>query len=1114
MFAAADHPILASMSATDSRVDMPPLTWSDLGVNGLPTGTVTLLLADIEGSTRLWETQPDVTAAAVARLDRTLTDLVSTHHGVRPIEQGEGDSFVIAFNRAGDAVACALDLQLAPLLPIRLRIGVHTGDVQLRDEGNYIGPAINRTGRLRDLAHGGQTVLSGTTEAIVTDSLPAGTWLTDLGTYQLRDLPRPERVVQLCHADLNSDFPPLCTTKAAATHNIPAQLTSFIGRVEQLAEVPQILAANRLVTLTGAGGVGKTRLAVEVAALLAGELDGGVWFVDLAPIADPDLVAIAAARALGLPDQPGRSTTATLLGFIGNRQMLVVLDNCEHLLDATAALIKALLGACAGLRLLVTSREPIGVAGEVTWRVPSLSLADEAIELFVDRARLAQREFSITDVAAAVAEICRRLDGVPLAIELAAARVRALSVDEIRDSLHDRFRLLTGTTRTAVRRQQTLRASVDWSHALLTESERVLFRRLAVFVGGFDLAAARAVAAGSDVERYQVLDQITLLVDKSLVVTESASGATRYRLLETVRQYALEKLGESGEGDDVRARHRDHYLGIVDLFDNPAEVSDEQQIERVEAEIDNLRGAFAWSLDRGDVETALRFASALLPLWLARGRIHEALVGWFDAALSASDGQRGDLAPAIEARALADRAVLHAWAIGTDSEDWAERALEMAREIGDSALLARALAARGVVAVYRGEAEQRYFDEAIELARPLGDKWTMGQILSWQANMAFLAGDPIAARNAAEEGRQLAGAIGDRFTTRQCSTWLGWAQAITGDLAAGVQQLRDVETEAEAGQDAVWWTVSMHYRGLAISYRGDSGAALDILDRPMSVLTEFGDMWMGNSNGVRAIAALAAGEVLEAERTSAEAWDQLSANPLHRQMYVHVRAESALAQADLDSARRWADEAVAVAAGWHRVLALTTRARVGIAQGQVDQAEQDAHEALAAATGLSALLGVPDILELLAILAVHGGRYPEAGRLFGAADALRQRIDSVRFKTHDAEHDDAVARLRDAFGDSEFQAAWAEGAALSTEESIAYAQRGRGERQRPAAGWGSLTPTERAVVGLVSEGLSNKAIAARLFISLRTVESHLTHVYAKLGLSSRVQLAQEAARHG
>ncbi|MDT5138394.1 MAG: hypothetical protein QOD58_2656, partial [Mycobacterium sp.] len=407
--------MLASMSATGPRVDT--LNWSDLGVNELPTGTVTLLLADIEGSTRLWETQPEVMADAVARLDRVLGELVSNHRGVRPIDQGEGDSFVIAFNRASDAVACAVDLQLAPLLPIRLRLGIHTGDVQLRDpksgEANYIGPAINRAGRLRDLAHGGQTVLSSATEAMVMDSLPPDAWLTDLGTYQLRDLPRPDRVLQLCHPDLSNEFPPLRTPKTIAAHNLPAQLTTFVGRRDQLAEVRRALAASRLVTLTGAGGVGKTRLAVEVAASLAEELAAGVWFVDLAPIADPDIVAIAAARALGLPDQPGRSTTETLLAFIGNREMLVILDNCEHLLDATAALIKALLSACPGLRLLVTSREPIGVGGEVTWRVPSLSLEDEAIELFVDRARLARPDFTITDETAAVTEICRRLDGMP-----------------------------------------------------------------------------------------------------------------------------------------------------------------------------------------------------------------------------------------------------------------------------------------------------------------------------------------------------------------------------------------------------------------------------------------------------------------------------------------------------------------------------------------------------------------------------------------------------------------------------------------------------------------------------------------------------------------------------
>ena len=285
--------MLASMSATGPRVETPPLNWSDLGVNELPTGTVTLLLADIEGSTRLWETRPEEMAAAVARLDHTLSDLVATHNGVRPIDQGEGDSFVIAFNRASDAVVCAVDLQLAPLLPIRLRIGVHTGDVQLRDEGNYIGPAINRTGRLRDLAHGGQTVLSGATEAMVIDNLPDNAWLSDQGMYQLRDLPRPERVLQLCHPDLSNEFPPLRTATTVAKHNLPAQLTSFIGRGEQIRDVRQMLATNRLVTLTGAGGVGKTRLAVEVAAPSVEELDGGVWFVDLAPIADPDIVAIA-----------------------------------------------------------------------------------------------------------------------------------------------------------------------------------------------------------------------------------------------------------------------------------------------------------------------------------------------------------------------------------------------------------------------------------------------------------------------------------------------------------------------------------------------------------------------------------------------------------------------------------------------------------------------------------------------------------------------------------------------------------------------------------------------------------------------------------------------------
>ncbi len=648
--------MLASMSDIDPRVDAPLVDWSELSVSGLlPTGTVTLLLADVEGSTRLWETQPDEMTAAMARLNQTVSQTIAAHDGVRPVEQGEGDSFVAAFARASDAVAAALELQRAPLAPIRLRIGVHTGEIQLRDEGNYAGPTINRTARLRDLGHGGQTLLSSVTEALILDGLPPGAWLSELGTHPLRDLPRPERVVQLCHPDLVNEFAPLRVAKTVASQRLPVQLTSFIGRQAELSRVHELLTQNRLLTLTGAGGAGKTRLAIQAAGQLAGEFGDGVWYVDLAPITDPELVPLTAARAFGLPDQPGRSTMDILIRFVRDRQMLVVLDNCEHLLDASATLVNELLGVAAGLTLLATSREPIGVAGEVSWRVPSLSLRTEAIDLFADRARRARPDFAVNDDnAAVVAEICTRLDGLPLAIELAAARVRALSLSEILDSLHDRFRLLTGGARTAVRRQQTLRASVDWSHALLTEPERVLFRRLAVFQGGFDVDAAQSVAGGGDVQRYQVLDQLTLLVDKSLVVADDSRGRTRYRLLETVRQYALEKLGESGEADIVRARHRDHYTAMAAVLDAPAGSDYEQRIEQADIEIDNLRAAFGWSRENSDIELALALASSLQPLWLARGRLREGLA-WFDATLSRSRRAAPGVAPAVRARALADR---------------------------------------------------------------------------------------------------------------------------------------------------------------------------------------------------------------------------------------------------------------------------------------------------------------------------------------------------------------------------------------------------------------------------------------------------------------------------
>lgn len=584
-------------------------------------------------------------------------------------------------------------------------------------------------------------------------------------------------------------------------------------------------------------------------------------------------------------------------------------------------------------------------------------------------------------------------------------------------------------------------------------------------------------------------------------------------MLETVRQYALEKLAESGEGDDVRARHRDHYLDVARVLDDPGAASDQQQIGRVESEIDNLRAAFAWSLDRGDPETALRLATALAPLWVIRGRIQEAIVGWFDAALAESDRRPGAASPAVVSRAFADKAVLHTWAVGSCGDEWAEHAVEMARETGDQALVARALTARAVMAASRGEAKQEHFDEAIGSARSLGDKWTLGQVLAWQASFEYLAGEPIAARTAAEEGHRVATEVGDRFTLRLCTVWLGWAQVVVGDLAGSVTRLRDLEIDAAAAQDALPWALANTYLGLALAYRGDTESAQLALNKPMQVITDLGDLWLGNANGMHAVAHLAAGETSDVVRTSAEAWERLYVNQFHQKSYVYLRAEGALLGNDIAQARRWADGAVSVASCWHRVLALTTRSRVAIAQGDTEQAERDAYDGLSLAAALGALLGVPDLFELVATLAIDAGRFPEAARLFGAADALRQRMGSVRFQVYESSHAEAIDQLRAGFGDNEFDDAYAEGAAMATEEAIAYAQRGRGQRKRPSSGWASLTPTERAVVDLVSEGLGNKAVAGRLFISLRTVESHLTHVYTKLGLTSRVQLAQEAARH-
>jgi predicted ATPase/class 3 adenylate cyclase/DNA-binding CsgD family transcriptional regulator len=1110
MFVSRCAQMLASMSAIDLPAETPLLTWNEQSVGELPTGTVTLLLADVEGSTRLWETQSDSMTAALEQLNHTVDDLVAAHGGVRPVEQGEGDSFVVGFARASDAVACALQLQLAALSPIRIRIGLHTGEIQLRDAGNYAGPTINRTARLRDLAHGGQTVLSGATEAMVVDRLPADAWLADLGVHSLRDLPRPERVVQLNHPELRNDFPPLRTANDTVSSHLPVQLTSFVGRGSQISDIGQILKENRLVTLTGAGGVGKTRLAVQVAGQVADEFAGGAWFVDLAPVTNPLLVPVVLARTLGLADQPGRSTIETISKFVRNRTMLLVLDNCEHLLDASADLVMALLDAGPDLTVLASSREPIGIAGELTWRVPSLSVHGEAVELFVDRARRARPDFRLTeDNSSAIGEICRRLDGMPLAIELAAARTRTLSLTQIVDSLHHNFRLLAGGARNAVRRQQTLRASIDWSHAMLTAPERILFRRVAVFMGGFDLDAADAVGADADVEHFQLIDLLGLLVDKSLVVAEEADRVMRYRLLETVRQYGLEKLTESAEAEAVRTRHRDHYTAAAVTLAAHGLGDEAPLVPWAESEIDNLRAAHAWSCDAGEFEPALQLVSALQRLWLTHARFREGVAG-FDAIFGDERYRDADVAAGVWVRAVADAGLLAVWFSHPFSLQRAGEALAAARQLGDQALVVQSLGTCGMLAFNDHELAQRYFVEAADLARASGDLAALSQLRAYQSFVGAVAGDPIAAQAAGEEGRDLADTLGDSFMSRYSRTFLCTALATRGNLAEGLAVSRSLVEEARAAGDRPMEAFGLMTLAHSMSFTGDATAARAAAEAALEIGAALGGFHEDNAYVALANAALAGGDVAAAKQACDAAWRHTY--PL-KELFTRSlapMAEAAMGCGDLIAARRWADDTVAVAPGSHQMLALTARARVALAQGEPRHAETDLHDAIAVAERTGGYLYLPDALECLAALAAD----PEhAARLFGAAESMRQRHGEVRFKAFQLGYDAALARPRETLGQKVFGVAWSEGIALSTREAISYAQRGRGARGRPASGWESLTPAERDVVRLVSDGLPTKDIAARLFISPRTVQSHLTHVYTKLAVSSRVQLVQEAARH-
>jgi predicted ATPase/class 3 adenylate cyclase/predicted negative regulator of RcsB-dependent stress response len=743
-------------------------------VADLPTGTVTFLFTDIEGSTKLAQGHPAAWESARQRHHAILRTATEAHQGY--IFQIIGDAFCAAFQTAGNGLQAALAAQRALQAEawgetlIRVRMGLHTGAADTRD-GDYHGYlTLAHVQRVMSTAYGGQTLVSNAAAALLSGQLPDGVTLRDIGEHRLKGLLNSEHLWQPVAPDLPQDFPPLQSLNTIP-NNLPIQVTSFVGRERELSELQRLLATTRLMTLTGSGGTGKTRLSLQVAADVLDNFKDGVWFVELAPLADPSLLPQTVANVLGVREQPGHPLLATLIDWLRPKQLVLILDNCEHLIDASAKFADAVLHAGQELQILASSREALGIAGETVYRVPSLECptavqaAHEtveqltqyaAVQLFIERATQAQTKFTVTNAnAPAVAQICYRLDGIPLAIELAAARVKVFPPEQIATRLDDRFRLLTGGSRTAMPRQQTLRGAIDWSYSLLSEPERILLRRLSVFSGGWFFEAAESVCSEEGIEVFEVLDILSSLVAKSLIVEEDLHGTARYHLLETIRQYARDKLLDSGEGTTVRSRHLAYFVALAEQIEPKLMGADQAEWFTVlETDHDNFRGAIEWATEGDEAMAGLRLGSAVQLFWFTRGYCREGLER-----LTSALGQAGARERTLaRARALNGASSL-AWgqAEYTRTRELADEALAIATELNDAIAMVVALSNLSVAASLTGQLTEarRLLERALTLSKGSGRPRDYPRILFRLGAVAMQDRDYETASNYLEEAKTL-----------------------------------------------------------------------------------------------------------------------------------------------------------------------------------------------------------------------------------------------------------------------------------------------------------------------------------------------------------------------
>lgn len=771
-------------------------------MHNLPSGMLTFLFTDIEGSTVLWEQHPEQARTALKRHDEIVEDVVSRHNGVLVRPRGEGDSRFAVFARATDAVLGAAALQKAlhtepwqTPAPLRVRMALHTGEADLRDS-DYYGSVVNRCARLRSAAYGGQTLLSGVTYNLVFDVLPSGLELRDLGEHSLKDLQRPEHIFQLNVAGVPSEFPPLKTLDSLK-NNLPAQRSPLVGREKELAAIRTLLLRGEvgLLTLTGPGGTGKTRLSLQVAADLIEQFSDCVFFVPLEAVNEPHLVVSTIAHTFGVREGGGRPLMDSLKDYFANKQMLLVLDNFEQALSA-APVVAEIVSASAGIKVLVTSRARLHVAGEHEFMVPPLSLPEPgqlpnlasltqygAVRLFIERAVAIKPDFQVTNEnAAAVAELCGRLDGLPLAIELAASRIKILPPKAMLGRLQNRLRLLTGGERNLPSRQQTLRGAIDWSYNLLSRDEQILFRRLAIFTGGASLNALEALSQdGLDVD---VLDGLESLVDKSLLrQEEQENGEPRFRMLETIREYALERLQESGEHENIAQQHVGIYVALAEESEPQLHQSDQLEwFKRLETEHDNLRAALNWSLKKGEVETALRLSTSVWHFWWVRGHLSEGRK-WLEATLELAakkSNKSPEHAKALYALAVFCRNFADAPCVIRYSKESAALALE----INDQVSLGWAMIIQGIgLLMQREPAEARSAaEEAVTVLRDGGYAgWDLANVLLRYAMILASQSDVAHAREKMEAALILFRQLGDRWGASQALNMMGDMARMQGD---------------------------------------------------------------------------------------------------------------------------------------------------------------------------------------------------------------------------------------------------------------------------------------------------------------------------------------------